>query len=57
MANEVTPNKIVFTGLPEGYQTSFWAANFVIFIISSIAARKDESKWPLLPILAVLVCV
>ena len=50
--------KIVFTGLPEGYQTSFWAGNFRIFIISSIAVKKDEPKCPLLPILAgSLVCV
>ena len=50
--------KIVFTGLPEGYQTSFWAENFGIFIISSIAVKKDEPKCPLLPILAgSLVCV
>ena len=50
--------KIVFTGLPDGYQTSFWAENFGIFMISSIDAKKDELKCPLLPILAVfLVCV
>ena len=50
--------KIDFTGLPEGYQTSFWAGNFGIFIISSIAVKKDELKCPLLPILAgSLVCV
>ena len=36
--------KIVFTGLPEGYQTSFWAEDFGIFIISIIAAKKDEPK-------------
>ncbi len=50
--------KIVFTGLPEGYQTSFWAENFVIFIISSIAVKKGEPKCPLLLILVgSLVCV
>ena len=50
--------KIVFTGLPKGYQTSFWAENFGIFIISSIAAKKEEQKFPLLPILAgSLVCI
>ena len=50
--------KIVFTGLPEGYQTSFWAEDFGIFMISSIATKKDEPKCPLLPILAgSLVCV
>ena len=50
--------KIVFTGLPEGYQTSFWEENFGIIIISSIAAKKDEPKCPRLPNLAgSLVCV
>ena len=50
--------KIVFTGLPEGYQISFWAEDFGIFNISSIASKKDELKCPLLPILAgSLVCI
>ena len=49
---KMVPNEIVFTGLPEGYQTSFWTANFGIFIISSIADKNDESKCPFLPILA-----
>ena len=39
----VRPN-IIFTDLPEGYWTSFWAKNFVIFIFSSNAAKKDELK-------------
>ena len=47
MADEVARPKIVFTGLPEGYQTSFWAEDFGIFIISSIAAKKDDPKCPL----------
>ena len=50
MADEVARPKIVFTGLPEGYQTSFWAEDFGIFIISSIAAKKDDPKCPLVPI-------
>ena len=50
MADEVARPKIVFTGLPEGYQTSFWAEDFGIFIICFIAAKKDEPKCPLLPI-------
>ena len=50
MADEVARPKIVFTGLPEGYQTSFWAEDFGIFIISSIAVKKDEPKCPLLAI-------
>ena len=50
MADEVARPKIVFTGLPEGYQTSFWAEDFGIFIISFIAAKKDKPKCPLLPI-------
>ena len=50
MADEVARLKIVFTGLPEGYQTSFWAEDFGIFIICFIAAKKDEPKCPLLPI-------
>ena len=52
MADEVARTKIVFTGLPEGYKTSFWPENHGIFIISSIADKKDESKCPLLPVLA-----
>ena len=52
MADNVARTKIVFTGLPEGYQTSFWPATHEIFIISSIADKKDESKCPLLPVLA-----
>ena len=55
---KLTRLKIVFTGLPEGYQTSFWAENIGIFIISSIAAKTDKPKCPLLPILASsLMCV
>ena len=50
MANEMARPKIVFTSLPEGYQTSFWTEDFGISIISSIAAKKDEPKCPLLPI-------
>ena len=58
MADEVARPKIVFTGLPEGYQTSFWTEDFGIFIISFIAAKKDDPKCPLLPIYAgSLVCV
>ena len=50
--------EIVFTGLPDGYQTSFRAEDFGIFNISSIAAKKDKLKCPLLPIMAgSLVCV
>ena len=49
---------IVFTGSPEGYQTSFWTNNFGLFIISCIATKNDEPKCPLVPILAgSLVCV
>ena len=55
--NLARPN-IVFTDLPEGYQTSFRVKNCVIFIISSIAAKQDELTCPLLTILAgSLVCV
>ena len=34
--------KIVFTRFPEGYQTSFWAEDFKIFIISFIAAKSTN---------------
>ena len=58
MADEVGATEMVFTGLPEGYQRSFWAGNFRIFIISSIAVKKDEPRCPLLSILAgSLVCI
>ena len=50
MADEVARPKIIFTGLPEGYQTSCWAEDFGIFIICFIATKKDEPKCPLLPI-------
>ena len=50
MADEVVRPKIVFTGLPVGYQTSFWVDNLGIFIIGSIAAKMDDPKCPLLPI-------
>ena len=52
MADKVRRLKIVFIPLPEGYRESFLAANVGTFIISSIAAKKNESKCPLLSILA-----
>ena len=56
MADNVARTKIVFSGLPEGYQTSFSQATHGIFIISSIADKKDESKCPLFRFWRVLVC-
>ena len=44
MADEVGVTKIVFTDLPDGYQTFFWAENFGIFIISFIAAKKTNQN-------------
>ena len=52
MADEVRRTKIVFIPLPEGYRESFLAANVGIFVITSIAAKKNESKCLFLPILA-----
>ena len=52
MADEAGATKNHLYWFTSGLSDFFWEENFVIFIISSITTKKDESKCPLLPILA-----